>query len=80
MSPLRYLLVLDFEATCDNTNRIVPREEMEVIEFPTIVYDIEQDNVEAIFHEYVRPTLHPTLTPFCTDLTGIQQVCLIIDH
>ncbi|KAL1951629.1 hypothetical protein VTO73DRAFT_778 [Trametes versicolor] len=73
MSPLRYLLVLDFEATCDNTNRIVPRQEMEVIEFPTILYDIEQDKVESVFHEYVRPTLHPTLTPFCADLTGIQQ-------
>lgn len=25
------------------------------------------------FHSYVRPNLHPTLTPFCTELTGIQQ-------
>ncbi|KAI8981292.1 ribonuclease H-like domain-containing protein [Trametes punicea] len=73
MSPLRYLLVLDFEATCDDTDRIVPRGEMEIIEFPTILYDLQQDKVEAIFHEYVRPTLHPRLTQFCTGLTGIEQ-------
>ncbi|OSD03593.1 exonuclease RNase T and DNA polymerase III [Trametes coccinea BRFM310] len=73
MPPLRYLLVLDFEATCDDTNRIVLRSEMEIIEFPTILYDLQQDKVLAVFHEYVRPTLHPTLTRFCTDLTGIEQ-------
>jgi len=26
------------------------------------------------FHEYVRPVLHPTLSKFCTKLTGITQV------
>ncbi|KAI9060175.1 exonuclease RNase T and DNA polymerase III [Trametes sanguinea] len=73
MPALRYLLVLDFEATCDDTNRIVPRRETEIIEFPTILYDVQHNKVEAVFHEYVRPTLHPTLTKFCTDLTGIEQ-------
>ncbi|KAH9898028.1 exonuclease RNase T and DNA polymerase III [Cubamyces lactineus] len=73
MSRLRYLLVLDFEATCDDTNSIVPRESMEIIEFPTILYNIHDDKVEAVFHEYVRPTLHPQLTNFCINLTGIQQ-------
>ncbi|KAI0778559.1 exonuclease RNase T and DNA polymerase III [Trametes elegans] len=73
MSKLRYLLVLDFEATCDDTNRVVPRGEMEIIEFPTILYDLEQDKVDATFHEYVRPILHRCLTQFCTALTGIEQ-------
>ena len=40
---LRYLLVLDFEATCDHTGTLVPREEMEIIEFPTLLYDMEDD-------------------------------------
>ena len=75
MPRLRYLLVLDFEATCDDTDKIVPKEEMEITEFPTILYDLHDDKVEAVFHEYVRPSLHPQLTKFCTDLTGIQQVC-----
>ena len=27
------------------------------------------------FHSYVRPTWRPVLSQFCTDLTGITQVC-----
>ncbi|KAI0080101.1 exonuclease [Panus rudis PR-1116 ss-1] len=63
-----FLLVLDFEATCGDA---VSR--MEIIEFPTLVYDLKQDKVISTFHEYVKPVLHPTLTPFCTELTGITQ-------
>jgi hypothetical protein len=29
------------------------------------------------FRSFVRPTWRPTLSGFCTDLTGISQVCLI---
>ncbi|KAH9849726.1 exonuclease RNase T and DNA polymerase III [Lenzites betulinus] len=67
------LLVLDFEATCDNKTSVLPKEEIEIIEFPTILYDIKNELVQATFHQYVRPTIHPNLTQFCTDLTGIQQ-------
>ena len=77
---LRYLLILDFEATCDDLQSTPPRNEMEIIELPTILYDIEKDQVKAIFHEYVRPVRHPTLTKFCTDLTGIEQVRLYTYH
>ncbi|TFK91691.1 exonuclease [Polyporus arcularius HHB13444] len=71
---LRHLLILDIEATCgDPPGPVVPRNEMEIIELPTLLYDIEQDQVKATFHEYVRPVRHPTLTKFCTDLTGIEQ-------
>ena len=72
--PLRYLLILDFEATCDDTGLIVPRGEYEIIEFPTLLYDLQEDKIQATFHEYTRPTPHATLTKFCTDLTGIEQV------
>lgn len=71
---LRYLLILDFEATCDDSGRIVPKDESEIIEFPTLLYDVDENKVQATFHEYVRPTRHPNLTSFCTDLTGIGQV------
>jgi len=64
----RYLLVLDFEATCGD---VVKRPE--IIEFPTLLYDFQQDKVDATFHEYVRPVENPTLTGFCTSLTGIEQ-------
>ena len=67
---LRYLLVLDFEATCGDA----VEGQNEIIEFPTILYDLKEDKVLSTFHEYVRPVIHPTLTPFCIDLTGITQV------
>jgi len=67
---LRYLLVLDFEATCGDT---IPRNEMEIIEWPTLLYNIDKKSVQATFHEYVRPVRHPVLTEFCTSLTGITQ-------
>lgn len=66
----KYLLVLDFEATCGDTAQPV----QEIIEFPTLLYNFQQDKVEATFHEYVRPIEQPTLTTFCTNLTGIEQV------
>ncbi|OCH95826.1 exonuclease [Obba rivulosa] len=68
-NPLRYLLILDFEATCGD-NLKGPNE---IIEFPTLLYDLEKDEVRATFHEYVRPAITPTLTAFCTKLTGITQ-------
>ncbi|KAI0348480.1 exonuclease RNase T and DNA polymerase III [Trametopsis cervina] len=67
-SSLKYLLVLDFEATCGEQIR-----PMEIIEFPTLLYNVHEDKVEATFHEYIRPTVKPRLTNFCTELTGITQ-------
>lgn len=71
-SKLRYLLVLDFEATCGESG--FPRGEMEIIEFPTIVYDLQEKKEAGRFHEYVKPVIRPQLTEFCTKLTGITQV------
>lgn len=70
-----YLCVLDFEATCwkDSTNK----EKMEIIEFPSVLYKIDEKNksIELVseFSKYVRPTIVPILTEFCTELTGITQ-------
>ncbi|KAH8102451.1 exonuclease [Cristinia sonorae] len=64
----KYLLVLDFEATCGNGIQTP-----EIIEFPTLLYDFKEDKVNATFHAYVRPVENPRLTPFCTELTGIDQ-------
>lgn len=70
---LEYLLILDFEATCGGT---IPKGEFEIIEFPTLLYNLRENEVQAQFHEYVRPVGHPALTEFCTELTGIEQVRL----
>jgi len=71
-SKLRFLLILDFEATCGESE--FPRDQMEVIEFPTIVYDLQEKKEAGRFHEYVKPVIRPQLTEFCTELTGITQV------
>lgn len=80
--PLKYLLVLDFEATCSNDSSIL-KKNIEIIEFPTLLYSLNEralvktvpgrPSVPPQFHEYVRPVIHPTLTTFCTELTGIEQ-------
>ena len=54
----RYLLVLDFEATCGDGIR-----DQEIIELPTFVYDFEEDKVLATFHEYIRPIANPRSAP-----------------
>lgn len=64
-----------FCADTDDEAREVPKEEMEIIEFPAILLDatggIMHSSLAQIdrFHTYVRPTIHPKLTAFCTELT-----------
>ncbi|GAB1600624.1 ERI1 exoribonuclease 3-like [Argonauta hians] len=65
-----YYLVLDFEATCDNSRRIEPQE---IIEFPVLKVNSKTLETEAKFHRYVKPQIYPSLTPFCIELTGIIQ-------
>ena len=72
-----YLCILDFEATCwsnDSNDKI-----REIIEFPSILYKIHETSslpeIEYIskFSQYVKPVINPTLSNFCTELTGITQ-------
>ena len=69
-SRIDYLLVLDFEATCDDQTKLTPQE---IIEFPVVKVNAKTLETEAVFHSYVWPSAHPVLTPFCTNLTGITQ-------
>lgn len=65
-------LVVDLEATCDDGG-LVPREEMETIEIGAVLVDAERLVIGQHYATYVRPRLHPQLTPFCLGLTGIHQ-------
>lgn len=65
-----YFLVVDFEATCDSPNQVEP---IEIIEFPVLLIDSQSFSVQKTFHRYVQPTVHPILTDFCIQLTGILQ-------
>ncbi len=66
----RYLVVLDFEATCQERGRPQPQE---IIEFPSVVLDTEALAVVDRIQLYVRPLVLPELSRFCTELTGIEQ-------
>ena len=65
-----YILALDFEATCLENARISPQE---IIEFPCLKISTKTFDIENEFHTYVKPQFHPTLSEFCTSLTGISQ-------
>jgi len=71
VQPYRYLIVLDFEATCDDVEQL---QDQEIIEFPSVLVDTSTGTVVDEFQTYVRPIKNPKLRPFCTKLTGITQV------
>ncbi len=39
-----------------------------------MLFNANTFTIEEEFHKYVKPKVNPTLTSFCIDLTGIQQV------
>ena len=65
-----YFLVLDFEATCQKESKMEPQE---IIEFPCLLVRSSDFNVVDQFHQYVLPVVHPSLSTFCSELTGITQ-------
>ncbi|MEM9074955.1 MAG: 3'-5' exonuclease [Myxococcota bacterium] len=70
MTDLTHLVVLDFEATCDDKN---PPDPQEIIEFPSVLLRTDTFAVVDEFEAFVRPVHHPTLTTFCRELTSIEQ-------
>ncbi|XP_023344113.1 3'-5' exoribonuclease 1 [Eurytemora carolleeae] len=66
-----YLVVIDFEATCEEKNS--SEYPHEIIEFPAVLVDVFRCKIVTSWRRYVRPVLNPTLSEFCTSLTGITQ-------
>lgn len=71
-----YYIVLDFEATCTEANE--KSFQKEIIEFPMVVVEASTCQIVDVFESFVKPTIHPTLTQFCTQLTSIKQCD--VDH
>uniref|UniRef100_A0A915DV13 SAP domain-containing protein n=1 Tax=Ditylenchus dipsaci TaxID=166011 RepID=A0A915DV13_9BILA len=65
-----YLIVIDFECTCEQG---VPEYPHEIIEFPAVLINVATKSIVDHFRTYVRPVLNPKLSAFCTQLTGISQ-------
>lgn len=68
-----YICVYDFECQCEDRDGPKTLQANEIIEFPVVIIDVKAKAVKAVFQTYVKPTLDPVLTPFCTNLTGIKQ-------
>ena len=68
-----YVVVLDFEATCDLEKTIGRTVQQEIIEWPSVLIDCSTMMVVSEFQRYVKPIKIPKLLPFCTELTGITQ-------
>lgn len=70
----KYICVLDFEATCDDDMK-ASKMDHEIIEFPSVLLKYENKKIERIaeIQMFCKPKNTPTLTKFCTDLTGIVQ-------
>ena len=67
-------LIIDLECTCNEPSTI-PRDEMEIIEIGAILGSIDTEKFSTLseYRVHIKPTIHPALTSFCTDLTGITQ-------
>lgn len=72
--PFRFYVVVDFEATCEEN---CPDFENEIIEFPLVLLKVDQRKQTIVIVDqlrlFIKPTVHPQLTTFCTQLTGITQ-------
>ena len=66
-----YVACVDLEATCDDTPGF-DRSSMEIIEFGCTLLNPAYE-VVGTMNSFVRPTINPTLTKFCKELTTITQ-------
>jgi len=66
----RYLVVVDFECTCEDQEEPYNHE---IIEFPAVLLDLRTRREVRHFHSFVKPTERSVLSDFCTRLTGIDQ-------
>ncbi|CAI2351013.1 unnamed protein product [Caenorhabditis sp. 36 PRJEB53466] len=68
-----FVLVLDFEATCQENSKGPLLPVQEIIEFPVVQLSTTDWKEVRRFHQYVRPIESSRITSFCTSLTGIIQ-------
>lgn len=68
--PYDFLVIIDYEATCqENNDHFV----QEIIEFPAVLVEVQQKRIIGMFREFCKPVVNPVLTEFCKQLTGVNQ-------
>lgn len=65
-------VIVDLEATCCDAGTI-PRAETKIIEIGAVACEKGSFRGLDEYQSFVRPLLHPVLTPFCRRLTCISQ-------
>ena len=65
----RHFIIYDLEATCWRSPK--PKQ-VEVIEIGAVKVNEHLEIIDE-FCAFVKPTLHPKISPFCTKLTSITQ-------
>lgn len=65
-------IIFDLEATCWDNEVLKTKNKSEIIEIGAVKVN---DNLKIVseFQVYIKPILHPKLSNFCTQLTGIEQ-------
>lgn len=71
----RHIVVVDIEHSCTMDGSI-PSEERETIEIGAVIIDTHSLQVVDEFSCLIRPVIHPKLSQFCIELTGIKQADL----
>jgi inhibitor of KinA sporulation pathway (predicted exonuclease) len=65
--------IVDFEATCGN----VPNSEVEIIAWGCVLLETSDFSLlhskQKGFRTFIRPQIHPIMSQFCLDLTGVSQ-------
>ena len=69
---IRDRIIADLEATCSEDNAIA-RSDMEIIEIGASLVSLQDYSILDDYQLYIKPVVTPTLTAFCTKLTGIEQ-------
>lgn len=69
----KYMICVDFEATCWEKADQAKWKVQELIEFPAVLFDLESGEILSEFREYLKPKEFPTLSDFCVHLTKISQ-------
>ncbi|XP_021708678.1 ERI1 exoribonuclease 2 isoform X2 [Aedes aegypti] len=69
----QYLIVIDFEATCWPAEDAQKWKKNEIIEFPAVLLNLSNGQIESEFRQFVMPIENPRLSDFCIQLTGIRQ-------
>ena len=70
---MKNLLIVDLAATCFARGEEPPEFTSEIIEIGAATFDTAVRHITRALQMFVRPARVPTLSPYCVQLTGIQQ-------